>query len=551
MISTQGTLQAMVTPSLGLEIANQLLPWQQQQQPHQLIQPLKVEGGFDHGAMASETQGLSLSLASKPLAELHVAGHGQFDDVGFPNCPNHMPPSLQAKLSTDPRRAVGPLGPFTGYATILRSSKFLRPAQQLLDEFCSAVTGSKFTKQAQCDHHLVVHEMRNSVGGSVGHYDGAVGGDGSSSVRGGNSGVSLPSFYSSTEGGNSSEGGAGSGGNCSIQQQPEIQQKKEKLLYLQEEVCRRYKQYHQQMQMVVSSFESVVGLSAATPYTSLALKTISKQFRSIKYAISNQLRHMSRVLGEDFMSSPSSSSRGETMTTSRLKYIDQNLRKQKASENTSLGFLDNNQPVWRPQRGLPERAVSVLRAWLFEHFLHPYPTDTDKHMLATQTGLTRNQVSNWFINARVRLWKPMVEEIHMLESKGMAEMDLNSSHKNDGKSIMGDGRGQSYCDQGSEAQSNKLLDCSSSAMDHVTHESSSLISMEQWHREKRSRMEECTMPGSMDGGLMSIAYQGAMDIGGLGAVSLTLGLRHNEGPQQQQQQQMRHFGSQMLHDFVG
>ncbi|MCD7459296.1 hypothetical protein HAX54_040555 [Datura stramonium] len=27
------------------------------------------------------------------------------------------------------------------------------------------------------------------------------------------------------------------------------------------------------------------------------------------------------------------------------------------------------------------------------------------------------KVSNWFINARVRLWKPMVEEIHMLETK--------------------------------------------------------------------------------------------------------------------------------------
>lgn len=25
------------------------------------------------------------------------------------------------------------------------------------------------------------------------------------------------------------------------------------------------------------------------------------------------------------------------------------------------------------------------------------------------------QVSNWFINARVRLWKPMVEEVHSLE----------------------------------------------------------------------------------------------------------------------------------------
>lgn len=28
-----------------------------------------------------------------------------------------------------------------------------------------------------------------------------------------------------------------------------------------------------------------------------------------------------------------------------------------------------------------------------------------------------DQVSNWFINARVRLWKPMVEEIHTLETR--------------------------------------------------------------------------------------------------------------------------------------
>lgn len=46
-----------------------------------------------------------------------------------------------------------------------------------------------------------------------------------------------------------------------------------------------------------------------------------------------------------------------------------------------------------------------------------YPTDTDKHLLAKQTGLSRNQVSNWFINARVRLWKPLVEEIHSLEMR--------------------------------------------------------------------------------------------------------------------------------------
>ncbi|CAK7339489.1 unnamed protein product [Dovyalis caffra] len=46
-----------------------------------------------------------------------------------------------------------------------------------------------------------------------------------------------------------------------------------------------------------------------------------------------------------------------------------------------------------------------------------YPSDADKHLLARQTGLSRNQVSNWFINARVRLWKPMVEEMYQQESK--------------------------------------------------------------------------------------------------------------------------------------
>ncbi|WJZ89284.1 hypothetical protein VitviT2T_008511 [Vitis vinifera] len=41
------------------------------------------------------------------------------------------------------------------------------------------------------------------------------------------------------------------------------------------------------------------------------------------------------------------------------------------------------------------------------HFLHPCPKDSDKIMLARQMSLTRRQVSNSFINARVRLWKPM------------------------------------------------------------------------------------------------------------------------------------------------
>ncbi|KAJ6674216.1 HOMEOBOX PROTEIN ATH1 [Salix viminalis] len=84
----------------------------------------------------------------------------------------------------------------------------------------------------------------------------------------------------------------------------------------------------------------------------------------------------------------------------------------------------NDHQLWRPQRGLPERSVSVLRAWMFQNFLHPYPKDAEKHLLAVKSGLTRSQVSNWFINARVRLWKPMIEEMY-------AEMNRRKGRQNE------------------------------------------------------------------------------------------------------------------------
>lgn len=134
-------------------------------------------------------------------------------------------------------------------------------------------------------------------------------------------------------------------------------------------VCRRYRQYHQQMQMVVSSFESVAGLSAATPYISLALKAVSRQFRCFKNAISDQLKNIRKALGED-LHSPTGASNKRDAGTSSLKFIDPTLQNQNAS-GERLHYLEPQTHVWRPQRGLPERAVAILRAWLFDHFLHP------------------------------------------------------------------------------------------------------------------------------------------------------------------------------------
>lgn len=131
-------------------------------------------------------------------------------------------------------------------------------------------------------------------------------------------------------------------------------------------------QYHQQMQMVFSSFESVAGLSSATPYISLALKSVSKHFRCLNSSISEQLKRISEVLEED-LSLPTTSTSNKLVDTNMasLRCMDQSLQKNKHGRGTH-SFLEPRQHVWRPQRGFPESSITILKAWLFEHFLHPY-----------------------------------------------------------------------------------------------------------------------------------------------------------------------------------
>ncbi|XP_052898390.1 homeobox protein PKNOX1-like isoform X2 [Anopheles moucheti] len=79
------------------------------------------------------------------------------------------------------------------------------------------------------------------------------------------------------------------------------------------------------------------------------------------------------------------------------------------SELDSLGDGDSSSSK-RQKRGiLPKHATSVMRAWLFQHLVHPYPTEDEKRAIAAQTNLTLLQVNNWFINARRRILLPMLE----------------------------------------------------------------------------------------------------------------------------------------------
>ncbi|XP_063697956.1 homeobox protein PKNOX2-like [Culicoides brevitarsis] len=81
--------------------------------------------------------------------------------------------------------------------------------------------------------------------------------------------------------------------------------------------------------------------------------------------------------------------------------------------------FSNNSGGKRQKRGiLPKQATSVMRAWLFQHLVHPYPTEDEKRTIAAQTNLTLLQVNNWFINARRRILQPMLE--HASDNSGQS-----------------------------------------------------------------------------------------------------------------------------------
>ncbi|QDZ20255.1 homeobox KN domain-containing protein [Chloropicon primus] len=95
---------------------------------------------------------------------------------------------------------------------------------------------------------------------------------------------------------------------------------------------------------------------------------------------------------------------------------------------------------------LPRKAVRGLKEYLYDHFDNPYPSETQKGNLANELGLDVVQVNTWFINARMRLWKPKVEAIFS-QMKERVESNLRSIGS------QGDGG-----DKGAELNHRALLD---------------------------------------------------------------------------------------------
>lgn len=69
------------------------------------------------------------------------------------------------------------------------------------------------------------------------------------------------------------------------------------------------------------------------------------------------------------------------------------------------------------RKNLSNASRQVLLNWLQKHVEHPHPTEEEKTVLAKRANVSVEQVSNWFVNARVRYLK-VEQGSNVLVTKG-------------------------------------------------------------------------------------------------------------------------------------
>uniref|UniRef100_A0A0D2XYA3 Homeobox domain-containing protein n=1 Tax=Fusarium oxysporum (strain Fo5176) TaxID=660025 RepID=A0A0D2XYA3_FUSOF len=72
------------------------------------------------------------------------------------------------------------------------------------------------------------------------------------------------------------------------------------------------------------------------------------------------------------------------------------------AETISPGILQTSTAPPKIGNRFSSESVKILRNWFAAHERHPYPTIQDVQDLQEQTSLNRQQVTNWFANARRR-----------------------------------------------------------------------------------------------------------------------------------------------------
>lgn len=122
------------------------------------------------------------------------------------------------------------------------------------------------------------------------------------------------------------------------------------------QVDSRYNQCLDEIHTVVSAFHAATELDQQV-HAQFALKTISILYKDLRDRISNYIISMGEIFND------SRSEEEDKARPTEALFIEKHWALQQ--------FKRKEHQIWRPQRGLPERSVSVLRTWMFQNFLHP------------------------------------------------------------------------------------------------------------------------------------------------------------------------------------
>nr|GEX75435.1 BEL1-like homeodomain protein 11 [Tanacetum cinerariifolium] len=254
-------------------------------------------------------------ITDQPSLDQHHNNHNQKLSLSLGTSLLFPPSSLNQTCST-----------YYGNESFIGSSRYLKPTQTLLEEIVSVGGG-----ELDSSNKLYARKLSGS-----GQY-GSLGLCSDLNAELCSNGLSLD--------------------------KQELQTTLAKLISLLEEVERRYDQYYQQLEQVVSSFEMNAGLGSGKSYTALALNAMSGHFSSLKDAILARIYATRKKILQDFPKM--------NMGFSQLSLFDKEANRNNRIALQQLGMIASPRQTWRPIRGLPETSVMILRSWLFEHFLHP------------------------------------------------------------------------------------------------------------------------------------------------------------------------------------
>jgi hypothetical protein len=109
----------------------------------------------------------------------------------------------------------------------------------------------------------------------------------------------------------------------------------------------------------------------------------------------------------------------EDKITHSSRHDDSDMRS-KNLHSITAGVAITNPPKKRKLQGrrrpnsLPCDVVDYLKEWLMspEHINHPYPSESEKARMVADTGIQMKRLNNWFVNNRIRFWKPRFEAMH-------------------------------------------------------------------------------------------------------------------------------------------